>query len=391
MFSSISIQQYGGVDFGVLAEALIFYQNVQVVANTRVLEDFVRILTPEVFLELLESDYLKVIYLSNYLGIHTQGTGTPQERHNPTCFSIGGRELGEQLPKLFRQVVSARERANKLATRAYQKIDIATHPDAIIDESRLELSDHDFTTAAATVILKAFAPTYKSNAPLFFRTVQDGNLLRVKTNIDFAEANEAHRRLTQTNESQLFPAYLLTSILEMKGHLYFAATLNSEMAVQDVSAHLIQLRLARALARRGASQKAMQEFQEFAFEDARAIAHALTKDGRTFQELLPVLERARKFKEWLRDKPIDARLIREYYKEVIAPTWVDKLPSKVTRWLLLTGIGIGVDALGAGGLGTVAAAGLCLADTLYVDKLLKGWKPNQFIEGPLRELVQRKK
>lgn len=388
MFSSISIQQYGDVNLGALAEALIFYQNVHVVANTKVLEEFVRILTPEVFLELLESDYLKFIYLSNYTGTIVENTGTQHERYRFTCFSMSNRGLSEQLPRILREVISDRQMADRFADRAFQKIDILGHPDSIIDEAKAELSDHEYTTTAAKTILEAYAPTYEQSQPLVFRTVRDGDFLRVSTNIDFARANEAARRICQTSPT-LSPSDLLGRMFGLKGDLYFAATLNSEMAVQDVSARLIQLRLARALARRGASQEAMEEFQEYAFDDARAIAHALTDGGRTFRELLPVLEKARKFKNWLRDKPMDANLIREYQKDVEAGTWIEKLPGKTLRWLVLAGIGLGIETLLAGGLGTVVSQGLGLADALYVDKLLKGWKPNQFIEGPLRKLVQQ--
>jgi hypothetical protein len=48
----------------------------------------------------------------------------------------------------------------------------------------------------------------------------------------------------------------------------------------------------------------------------------------------------------------------------------------------------------AGGLsvllfaGTIAATALSAGDTFLLDKLLKGWKPNHFIEGPLRQFLK---
>ena len=42
--------------------------------------------------------------------------------------------------------------------------------------------------------------------------------------------------------------------------------------------------------------------------------------------------------------------MKEYYKEVTADSWVDKLPAKTTRWSLFTGVGMAIDVLGGGGM-----------------------------------------
>ena len=39
--------------------------------------------------------------------------------------------------------------------------------------------------------------------------------------------------------------------------------------------------------------------------------------------------------------------------------------------------------------GTAAGTALSLADSFLLDKLIKGWKPSQFIDGPLKDFVQR--
>ena len=57
-------------------------------------------------------------------------------------------------------------------------------------------------------------------------------------------------------------------------------------------------------------------------------------------------------------------------------------------------LGLAVDALGAGGLGTAANVALSAVDSFLADKLIKGWKPHQFVEGDLKSLfdeAQRKK
>jgi hypothetical protein len=39
--------------------------------------------------------------------------------------------------------------------------------------------------------------------------------------------------------------------------------------------------------------------------------------------------------------------------------------------------------------GTAVGIGLSAGDSFLVDKLIKGWKPNQFVNGPLKEFVRR--
>jgi hypothetical protein len=39
------------------------------------------------------------------------------------------------------------------------------------------------------------------------------------------------------------------------------------------------------------------------------------------------------------------------------------------------------------GLGTAAGVSVGIADTFYLDRLIKGWRPNLFIEGPYKTFV----
>lgn len=102
-----------------------------------------------------------------------------------------------------------------------------------------------------------------------------------------------------------------------------------------------------------------------------------------------VLGHARKFKEWLSDLSEDTSLIKQYHEDVTSGSWIDKLPSKSARWALFTGAGIGTDAAGAGGVGTAAGVALSALDTFFLDQLLRGWKPHQFVEGTLRGFIQQ--
>ena len=97
------------------------------------------------------------------------------------------------------------------------------------------------------------------------------------------------------------------------------------------------------------------------------------------------MEHAKEFKHWISNQEPSESLVRDYYSEITAGTWADKLPSKVLRFALFTGAGFLTDLLMPTGIGTLTGLGLGAGDAFLVDKLAKGWKPNTFIDGPFRE------
>jgi ABC-type branched-subunit amino acid transport system permease subunit len=56
--------------------------------------------------------------------------------------------------------------------------------------------------------------------------------------------------------------------------------------------------------------------------------------------------------------------------------------------LIFTAAGLGLDAAGLGGAGTMIATALGAADTFLLDRILRGWKPSQFVTGPLMKFVK---
>jgi hypothetical protein len=81
-------------------------------------------------------------------------------------------------------------------------------------------------------------------------------------------------------------------------------------------------------------------------------------------------------------------LVKAYFRESTTSTWIDKLPVKAARWSLFTGAGVVLDLAGAGGVGTLAGVAVSAFNDFVLEKLARGWKPNQFIEGPLKKFVR---
>jgi hypothetical protein len=66
-------------------------------------------------------------------------------------------------------------------------------------------------------------------------------------------------------------------------------------------------------------------------------------------------------------------------------SWITRLPAKSFRFVLAFGLGAALEVLYPSGLGLAASAGLAATDQLLLDPLLRGWRPSQFVEGPLQK------
>ncbi len=65
------------------------------------------------------------------------------------------------------------------------------------------------------------------------------------------------------------------------------------------------------------------------------------------------------------------------------------MPCKAIRWSFFTGVGLGIDSLGGGGVGTGAGILVGALDSFFWDSIVKGWKPHHFVGGVLAEFVKK--
>src|SRR5262249_42585933 len=138
------------------------------------------------------------------------------------------------------------------------------------------------------------------------------------------------------------------------------------------------LRFSRALQRRNINLKEIGLFQEVHLGNARAVREIINSGERTFSDFMPILRKAAKFKDWLSTKSPDANLLEEFYQAATSETWINKLPGKTLRYVVTSTVGL------AGLVPGLAASAI---DEFLVDRLLGGWKPNRFVDGPLKKFT----
>ncbi|MDD1717423.1 MAG: hypothetical protein LUQ45_04155 [Methanoregulaceae archaeon] len=393
MFESIIYKNAVGtgplIDIGALAEGLIFYGRVAIIGNTATLKDILGRIPPFILLSLLRDGRIEFHYLSDQTGVSSMPTDSGRLRHGLVRFSSPNHTIEKIGMQAFKDAAgssgSARVGASQF-TRLLQPLDHSGfNQRAILDA----LSDNISTEATVESLIRIAAPEYTHREVLRFRIEQQHNDLFIDTNIDFNKLNESYHNYVPAKHSTLSEAHILSLLQDAYESTYFAGKLNSEIAVSPIE-RVIQASSVESIVRRHSqSETQIGQFINLTLADAHAIREAVNSGAVPFAAVVKLLDSADKFRHWLREQPADAELLRAYYQETIKDTWAEKLPTKSARWSIFTGIGLGIDALGAGGLGTAAGLAISATDTFLIDKLIQGWKPHQFIEGELRPLFGR--
>lgn len=391
MFDMITVCGLEGVsgrpDLGLLAESLLFYGHVSLTVNAPQLKTLMRVCGYEAVRDLMDMKALSVVYLENHAGVRTTNGGSFNERHDFVVFGTPAQHLQNCLPETLCDFVGKQGKGRRIARQLMPHISPFRHPDTVNDVSLDDIatSSHIGTTIARVV--RHLAPEYQVPDPFIFDVVRDGPCVRVSTNVDFDALNVLYHRRVSPQHSTITPAYLLSALHQATAELKIAASVNSEMALSPLSALIADARINSALRSRLQSEQALGVFQEFVFDDARAVREAINGRHRNMAELAGLVAEAQKFKRWIKGQPEDQNLRKAYLAEIGRLGWCDKLPRKSARWAIFSAAGIALSSVATPAVGAIAGVALNAIDCFLIDRLAQGWKPNQFFEGPLREFL----
>lgn len=294
--------------------------------------------------------------------------------------------------KLFDELAGASGKgANRMFSHFSRFVQRSVYTPEMLEQAREDWLDSSYVIPAVKSLLSRAAPEYKLPDPLIFQLQRVPSIgFRVATNIDFEAANASYHQHVSKDLSTLSEAYILITLADTRRDLLVGSRLNSEFALAPDRALIATCKFAEILSAASSGTRVADLFQEEVVEDLPSIREAVNSGGRTFRDVIQLVEKGEKFKEWLRKHETEQDLRGAYCREIARVDWADRLPPKSARWLLIntlsTGIGLAAAAHPIGG----AAVGLALsaADSFLLERLLKGWKPNQFIEGPLKKFLQ---
>lgn len=390
MFDSITFKNGIGpsslIDIGALAESLLFYDRVAIIANTGTIKELLARIPPLMLLSLLRDKRVEIYYLADQTGISTSKGSKGRSLHNLVQLSSPDHTIEKVAPTAFKAAAGATNQV-KIGARNFARL-LRPIDHAGFDQNSIlnALEDNITITASVHALIRTLAPEFSNIAEVRFKIERENNGFYIDTNIDFDQLNTLYHKSVPATHSSLSEAYILGLIQGVYETSYFAGMLNTEIAVHPIE-RVIQTKTIEAIIhRRTHSESQIEAFSDLTLTDGHAIREAVNSGRVPFSSVVKLLESADKFRHWLKNQPADVNLIKAYYQETIKDSWVEKLPAKSVRWGIFTSLGVAADTLGAGGLGTVAGIAISAVDSFLLDKLIQGWKPHQFIESDLAPL-----
>jgi hypothetical protein len=390
MFDSITVNTQTGSDapdIGLLAETLIFYDRVNLIVGPVHPTSLLRVCGHDLLGDLFDMSALSMTYVENHSGIRTTNAGTPHETHHFVTFGSPSQLLQNILPATLKELIGKEGKARRVSESLKRHVAVLSHPQSINDRSLDDASSGDHVTFSAAGVLRFLVPEYELPDPFQFEVLRDGAELRVVTNIDFSVVNAFYHSRVDPKHSVITPAFLLSYIHSATADLEIAASANSEIALSPAGLRIVTDRI-ESLVRRTQSETSISAFQDFIFDDGRAIREAVNHGNKSMKDVADLVVKAREFKAWVKSKPEDADLRKAYLAEVSRLGWSEKLPQKTSRFAIFGAVSTALSFLATPAIGAVAGLGLSAVDYFLVDRLANGWKPNQFVQGPLADFVQ---
>jgi len=299
----------------------------------------------------------------------------------------------ESVQLAFERALGRSWQTHRLAKRFLSKISVRQNVDIVGQKDGLpglassDLDDAHYVRDAIRESINGLVPRYVLPTDFRFSIWRTDNGFIIDDNINFPALNAAFKASYPSSDIVLTPALLIDQLLEARLDLQLSSLYMAEIVTNEATSSIIRRRLAALVAKRDKNVSGIALFQQTQLRDARAIREAINSGEHSFDGFLKILGKAEKFKDWLRSRNPDGNLLDEYYKAVKAETWIEKLPSKSLRFVVAFGLAVALEAAYPSGLGILAGLGLEAADHLLLERLLKGWRPNQFVEGPLQKLT----
>jgi hypothetical protein len=295
-----------------------------------------------------------------------------------------GKESQRLVPQLFQELTGKQGRGWRIAQRLLNRLSTKTYVAEDLSQSLGAIKDITYTDRLVPQILAARGVSGLPTAPRF-RVHEEKAAFFIDTNLDFAMLNVEYRRINP--DHNLEPALVLDLLYEGYAEVDFAASLAAELAPTPTESVIAEERIASVLEASGRSLDRLSAFRSFVVPHNGSIADAINGRTRTFDELRTLLGKADRFKQWVHEQAPDEDLAKAYIDQVTDTSWRTGSTTKNLRFVLFNAAQIAAGAVIAGPGGAIAGVALAATDSYLLDRLLTGWRPHQFVRGPLQKFL----
>lgn len=393
MFQNICILPSGSAfptDIGLIAENLLYYQNVNIVSVPDTVPILINNCGVDSLIELLTNRNLRILFKENIPAVATRQDRMGQTITDVTLVSSPNLTTEEMI---FRGIFSATSRrgySKRVANRLLPHVGTIRYQDNICDLVREDLNNKEYFKQAIIDIIKFYQPTLTLRPDeIEYDFIKKETGFIFVSNLNYEELNKSIPN--NTNGNLINPTGLILNMLEIRGNINIASDLGAEIVTSDLNTQLLRVKFHDIYKKTTKTQQDLYQFNEFILNDGHALREVINNGDKNFDDFFHILDKADKFRNWLKNIGEDKNIIQEYHHAVTSKTWIDKLPPKVFRWSFFTGAGLVLDTILTNGIGTALGLGLSLGDALILDKILKGWRPNVFVENELKPFTKTSK
>lgn len=376
------------IDIGLLVESMLFYKKVCVIANGTILKQIINFFGINGINELLDKGIIEIHFSESLAAIHTKTTSTVQQFHDVVTFSSPQHTLSIELRKVCKDLIGKEGKGKRTAIRLEPKIKNILHDESLVLSARDTILNNEYLSKSVPIMLKSLIPDIGEITNIHFCSEMTKNGIEIISNLDYEKLNFLYHKRVPKTHSSIDNGFILANIVSAEEDLYYSSRNLSEIATSPLTSALVSTRLSHLAFRSEKSANEKNKFQDFIFSNQKTIRESINSGEIDVQTILPVVYAAEKFKDWLSKKDISSDLLQEYCRETMKKTFLDKLPVKTVRWSIFIGIGLLSDVLVSGGIGTATGIGISFLDGFFLERLVQGWKPNQFVENHIQGLIK---
>ena len=367
---------------GDIAEALLFYKEVELIVNPATLVALVGALGRHHVATLFRRENVSVTYVEETLCVF-KDNATRAHDFVAVKFS-GGKETGKlrsrdvRLAYLLEQSGLTKGQALRFADQAFRVMNCRSVSGdhfvsgGIPSAARKDLDDPSFV---GTAVRSAVVDNFGSEAirPDFeFSIEKDDGGYVIETNLDFDSLNEG-------SDNPIHEAQIIQSILSANEDLLMSAFYGAEFRTSQLVSEIIKAKVFD-LGRLSDDPRIELERLESALTvEAMSVREVINSGERSFDEFMLLLDEAQEFRDWIHKADSDADIVSEYIRELRSVGFLQKLPTKIARYFISTVVG---------SVHFPSGLALSAADSFLLDKLHQGWRPTRFVDNHFAPFVR---
>lgn len=397
MFKKICIKdkQADGykLDVAFLIDSMLFYGKVVLLVHRQEMVLLLNFFGEDLLNELIAIGRIEVKFRGNFLG----SIILDNEKYNIDTFSSQDENIETILYQAHRKLYNNSSKNHRFASEFSRKISSYSYPAMFRENIIADFNNEDYLKRALPVYLNSIVPEFVLPEHIEIEIVKDGQLgpyegYALNSNIDMAELNRVHKQYNPDAGYEINYSGFFLSIAESKGDIHITSELESEIVTSELYSKFIALELDSIIAQRTKSENELDLFSTYVLEECTSLGTAFVSGILSGKELLKILEKADRFREWLEHIPEDKNLLGEYHNAVMKKEFTDRMPTKVVRFVLFQAAGLGIGLAGGAEFAAAAALGgaaIGAADSFLLDRILnREWKPNQFIDKTLKPKIK---